>query len=640
MTGYVNSRTLDQAKAKAAALEAIRQGATMEVAAAGVGRTRKWLENMRALDKDYGRQIDAARERRKRAKVDGKDPALYNLGFEEWRKRFLNQDTYPHQRMWIDVLEGRPPKVFHRAITYEPGSERLFLINTPPFHAKSQTITQEYVVYKLCMNPAYRVLIVSETAEAAKKFLFSIKQMLTAPEFVELQEAYGPEGGFRPQRGQGRWGDNQIYLAGRSTDAVDPAAKDPSVQVVGIGGQVYGARTDLAILDDCISDNNAGNFAKQFDWLTRTIMSRGKVGKVIVVGTRIAPADLYGHLRKDEVYVSGKSPWTYIAQPAVLEFTEDPKDWVTLWPKSSRPMDEASDELPDADGMFRAWDGPALNEVRNANRPGVWALVYQQQEVSEDMAFHPMCVWGSVDRRRKPGPLRAGAWGSPYNGMEGMHGVLSVDPAGTGEAFLLAMAVDRIKRDRWVMNAWMGNHTTPSWYADLIEQIVPEYGIQEVVIESNAYASWLIHDERITRFCRDRGVRIVPHATYGNKNDPDFGVASMSSLFGSLRRDNDGRGNETGQFRHAGDNVVHLPDPDMSAGIKALIDQLITWVPGVRGGKLRQDGPMALWFSELRARALILGGGGKQQHHVANKYLSRRDRARRMVIPSRQLYAS
>ena len=632
-------RPADKERAKAGALDAIRLGATMQEAADAVGRTKKWLENCRAEDKEYGAKIDAARARRQNARVAGKDPDLYNLGFEDWRKRFLKQDTYPHQRMWIDVLEGRPPKVFHPAITYLNRSDRLILINTPPFHAKSATITQEYVTYKLCMNPAYRVVIISETAESAKKFLFSIKTMLTSPDFVELQEAYAPEGGFKPQRGDGRWGENQIYLNARGADAVEKAAKDPSVQIVGIGGAIYGARADLTILDDAISDKNAAAFEKQFDWLTRTILSRSKAGKVLVIGTRIAPGDLYSHLLKDEVYVNGKSPWTYIAQPAVLEFSDEPTDWTTLWPKSSKPMDEAADERPGEDGLYRCWDGPALNEVRNANRPGVWALVYQQQQVSEDMTFHPLCVWGSVDRRRKPGPLRAGAWGHPYNGSEGMRCILSIDPAGTGEAFMLAMAVDRMKRERWIMNAWMGNHTKPSWYADLIEQIVPEYGIHDLVVESNAYASWLIHDERIVAYCRDRGVRIVPHATYNNKNDPDFGVASMSSLFGSTRRREAGRGAETGQLDHAGDNVIHLPDPDQSAGIKALIDQLLIWVPGKRGGQLRQDGPMALWFAELRARTYLFGADKPQTTHLPNRYLSRRAAGRRMVIPARELYA-
>lgn len=623
-----------QEQAKEVALLVIARGGTVAEACSEAGRSRKWFENIRATDKDYGVRVDEARARRAAAVTAGRDPELYELGFAQWRKRFLGRDTYPHQQMWIDVLEGRDPTVFHQAITFRLGDPDRIIINTPPGHAKSTTITSDFVTYKLCMNPAFRVIIISKTAEAASKFLYTIKQYLTDPAFIELQMAYAPADGWKPTRGQGRWGSNLIYLAGRSETAVDAAAKDPSVACYGIGSQIYGSRTDLTILDDAVDDTNAHSFEKQFDWLTRTVLSRGRSAKVLVVGTRIAPQDLYSHLLNDDVYTNGRSPWTYMAQPAVLEFHEKPEDWVTLWPRSSQPYDEAGNDEPDDDGLYPAFDGPTLARIRAQNRPGVWALVYMQQQVSDEMTFTPLCVWGSVDRRRKPGPLTAGGWGHPYNGLEGMRSILGIDPAGTGQAFLMALAVDPAKRDRWVMNAWMGDHTRPSWYLERIKEIVPVYGIKEIVIESNAYASWLIHDEAIVAYCRDAGVKILPHRTGNNKSDPDFGVASMSSLFGTSRRKDDGHGNPTGGEMHAGDNVIHIPDPDFSPGVKAFIDQLLVWVPGKSGGRLRQDGVMAAWFCELRARIYINGGDRKQQHHVPNKYLSPRARRRQMVIPA------
>ena len=604
-------------------------GATVEEACTSAGRSRKAYENWRSESEDFRRKADAAKEKAGRLKTTSRDPGLYSLSFADWRKRFVGRETYPHQQMWIDVLEGKPPKVFHPAITYKPGDPRLLCINTPPFHAKSTTITVEYVVYKLCMNPAFRVMLISKTAEMASKFLFSIRQMLTDPNFAELQAAYAPGDGFRPARGEGRWGNNLIYLAGRNLDAADKAAKDPSVQAVGIGGQVYGARADLIILDDCVDDSNAQGYEKQFDWLTRTVMSRAKEGKILVVGTRVAPADLYSHLLNGDTYLSGESPWTYIAQPAVLEFAPDPKDWLTLWPKSHQPLDEAGAEKPDADGMYPAWDGAALFRVRAPNRPGVWALVYMQQQVSEDMTFHPVCVWATVDRRRKPGPLTAGGWGHPANGAEGMRVILSIDPAGTGEAFILCYAVDRTNRKRYVLNAWTGNHTKPSWYADMIEQIHPAYGVHEVVIESNAYASWIIHDERIRAYAQNHGLMITGHYTGRNKQDPDFGVAAMASLFGTRKRKHEG-----GEEVASGDHIIFLPDPDKSPGVKALIEQLLTWVPGKLGKQLRMDGPMALWFAELRSQTYLLGGGvEKPQTHATNRFLAPRRRAQRGVMP-------
>lgn len=614
---------LNKSEAQKVVIREISKGASVNSAMSLVGRTVKTYENWRAEDPEFKAAIDKVRARNSRTDKTV-DPELYELGFVEWRKRFLKSETYPHQQMWIDVLEGRTPDVFHEAITYKPGATNRLIINTPPFHAKSTTITRDYVVYKLCMNPAFRVLIVSKTLDFATKLLFGIKQLLTDPAFAELQAAYAPQGGWKPERGKGAWGDARIYLAGRSAEAVDAGMKDPSVQAVGIQGQIYGSRTDLTILDDAIDDGNAHAYEKQFDWLTRTVLSRGRSAKVLVVGTRIAPNDLYHHLMRDDVYPSGESPWTYLAQPAVLAYADDRNAWTTLWPRSTQPLDEASDDEADENGLYPAWDGPSLYKVRGENRPAMWALVYQQQQTSDDMVFASACVWGCVQRRRKPGPLRAGAPSHPKYGAEGMQIIGSIDPAGTGTAFILVYAYDRTTKNRYVLNAWCANDTVPKWYQEKIAEITPAYGVTEWVIEKQGYSNWIYHDEAIMKYCRERGVKITSHYTgAGNKIDPDFGVASMSSLFGTLQKIDDGR--EVYQK----DGIIELPDPDQSPGVKALIEQLITWVPGVSGAKLRQDGPMALWFAETIARRYVSNGDGPAPTHLRNnRYLSRRAQAR------------
>lgn len=623
---------LTKVQAQRIVVKEIAKGASVTEAMELVDRSPKTYENWRAEDADFKAAIDKARGRKSRAAEKNVDPELFDLDFVTWRKKFLGAETYPHQLMWIDVLEGKEPNVFHSAITYRKGYNNRIIINTPPFHAKSTTITRDYVVYRLCMNPAFRVLIVSKTMDFATKLLFGIKQLLTDPGYAELQAAYAPPGGWRPERGDGRWGASQIYLAGRSSEAVDKAAKDPSVQAVGIGGQIYGTRTDLTILDDAVDDTNVHQYEKQFDWLTRTVLSRGRSAKVLVVGTRIAPTDLYSHLLNDQVYPSGESPWTYLAQPAVLQYGETPDEWVTLWPKSSQPLDEASADEPDDDGLYPAWDGPSLYKVRSENRPAMWSLVYQQQQTSDDMVFASSCVWGCVQRRRKPGPLHAGAMGHPKNGAEGMHIIGSVDPAGTGEAFILVYAYDRQTKRRYVLNAWSSTDTLPKWYQERIAEITPAYGVNEWVIEKQGYSNWIYHDETIMRFCQERGVKISAHYTgAGNKVDPDFGVASMSPLFGTMRKESDGR-----EFFNK-DGLIELPDPDYSAGVKALIDQLVAWVPGVSGAKLRQDGPMALWFAETIARRFAMNGNGPAPTHLKkNKYMSRRAQQRQYTVAPTQ----
>ena len=82
------------------------------------------------------------------------------------------------------------------------------------------------------------------------------------------------------------WKVDTVYLGG---DARDSSEKDPTIQALGMGGQIYGARADLIILDDCITTANAHEWDKQINWLQKEVITRlGKNGKLLIVGTRIA----------------------------------------------------------------------------------------------------------------------------------------------------------------------------------------------------------------------------------------------------------------------------------------------------------------------------------------------------------------
>jgi hypothetical protein len=622
---------LSAAQAKAAIIEGLARGLTVEAACKAASRTIKSHENYRASDKDYARQVDQIRAARKAAKDRGNDETAAALGFEAWRLRYLGQKTYPHQRVWIDVLEGREPADLHESMTYEQGDPSRVLINVPPNHAKSMTLTIEYVTYKVCTNPNIKVIIVSKTQTLAKDFLYAIKQRLTSHRYAELQASYGGTEGFKGK--ESAWTADRIYL---SDELRDSGEKDPTVQAIGMGGQIYGARADLIIVDDAVLLSNAGEYEKQMRWLNQEVSSRlpGGGGRLLVIGTRVAPVDLYRELRNPERYISGKSPWTYLACPAVLEYAEDPKDWVTLWPRAAMPWEGEIDE-PDEEGDYPRWDGAHLLKIQNQYPAQTWALVYMQQEVSEDSVFHPKCVMGSVQGNRRAGPLKAGAWGHPRNGMEGLYIIAAMDPAMTGDTFALVGGVDRASSRRYIMNAWCQSSPTPAWIRDLIKSVTDEYGVNEWVIEQNAFQLFLTHDEEVQAYLRNRGVKLTGHYTGRNKQDPDFGVASLASLFGSLSRMHDG----SGRADHQGDNLIELPRIDGSYGMKNLVEELITWQPGKLGKQLRMDGPMALWFWELRAREVLGVARRRTSQFLDNPYLSQGDKKSRVVIPMGQRYA-
>jgi hypothetical protein len=48
------------------------------------------------------------------------------------------------------------------------------------------------------------------------------------------------------------------------------------------------------------------------------------------------------------------------------------------------------------DGLYPRWNGKHLYAERQAMDAQTWALVYQQQDVSDDATFDPVCVKGST----------------------------------------------------------------------------------------------------------------------------------------------------------------------------------------------------------------------------------------------------
>jgi hypothetical protein len=535
------------------------------------------------------------------------DP-VFRLERKARRQRVTAKRCRTNYRVIDSVTPAGRGRVKCISVT-SPGN--LYLIGDgliPTHNAKSMTITIDYTTYRICMNPNVRIIIVSKTQAQAKKFLYAVKKRLTDRKWTRLQAVFAPEGGFK---GTGEWSANKIYVGHADSDE-----KDPTVEALGIGGQIYGARADLIILDDVADVGNAHEFEKQINWLDQDVDSRLYDGKLLVVGTRVGTQDIYSELMNDERYLDGTSPWTHLAQPAVLHFADDPKDWVTLWPRATRPLDEASGETPGDDGMYRAWDGERLKSIRSSRSAKIWALVYQQQTAtSEDQTFKPVCVWGSVSRRRKPGPLAAGAWGHPRNGGQGMYTIASMDPAMTGDTFTLVGKVDRTENRRFIENCWVQPTPSPTYIRETIKRVTDEYGVNEWVIEKNAFQVFLTTDPEINAFLASRGVKLTPHYTSKNKMDPDFGVASVAPLFGSTRRIHEGAGREV----FNSDNLLELPDPDYSQGVKTLVEELLLWVPGKRGKDLRQDGPMALWFFELRARVML--GYGREQGQAAQTHM-------------------
>ena len=101
----------------------------------------------------------------------------------------------------------------------------------------------------------------------------------------------------------------------------------------------------------------------------------------------------------------------------------------------------------------------------------------------------------------------------------------------------------------------------------------------------------------------------------------------MAALFGTER---DGK--------YQDDALIELPSSEGNEHVKSLINQLITWSPGVKKTQAT-DCVMALWFCEIRVKELIQQMGFAQSHNY-NKYATRAGIRQRGVVNLDELAAA
>lgn len=610
---------------KNAYLELMAKGFIQAEALDALGANRSTLAYWKKTDSKFKEDLD--RRMQIRGAMSGKEVDLTASeqmrmdivpDFPEFCEDYLGMKLFPHQLQWYDILEGREPRDLHPSQLYKPGDPGMIIVNTPPEHAKSTTITVAYTTWRICQDPNIRIILVSQTQEMAKRFLRAIKDRLASenPAYKKLQRAFAPDGGF--DANSSSWTADAIYV---NAEVRDSGEATPTCQALGINGQIYGNRADLIIFDDTVTGKNAHEYEKQIDWIQREVLNRLTYpgGTILLVGTRLAPVELYSEIQKPEWYGQDEeSPWTYLTQPAVLEFADDPEDWVVLAPWSNRPpVSAGARRLVEAneDGLYPWHSGKSLARRRATASPQNWAMVYQQEQVTPDAIFKTKDVIGCIDGMRAAGPMVSGAPGHRLNGQEGCYVIGGFDPAMTGNSAAIVMAVDRMTGHRWVLDVWTKPKQKPEDLFNKIKEWTVKYRVNEWVIEKNAMNMMVSRNADLRNFCASRGCIIKEHFTGNNKHDYHLGVASMSMLF-------DG-------WEH-GKNMIRLPSRSQAEGVKMLIEQLTTWFPET---KAKTDTVMALWFAEGRARELVDElSNGAQQFHQENPWLSLRDKTKQMTV--------
>jgi len=600
------SLKIPKAEAQVRVLEMIRGGAKIAPAMAAVGRSealyRDWMSEPQF--RDQIRTIRAIRSATaERAPVPD---------FPTFARQYLRQPLATHHLRIVDVLEGKPPREMHPSIRYHKGRPNYVLANMPPEHGKTTQFTINYATWAIHRNPHIRIVLISKSLDMAKRFLHAVTGRLTGHQYAEMHVKFAPEGVWRDP--DGSWTKNLIYVAG--ADAGEP---HPTVQALGWTGHIYGSRADLIVIDDITDLASAGQWPQMMDYIAQDVDSRiGDTGQLLVVGTRVAADDIYKHLRDDLVDEDGTPVFTYLAQPAVLDYAETSRQWTVLWPER--------------------WDGPKLARKKAFQRnEHKWALVFQQADVDEDSVFPPQALQCAVNRLRPPGKMTEGFPSGRPGGMDGLYVIGGLDPATSGHTAALVIGVERATKRRYLLDGFDKANCSPREMMEKVKELTTRLGVKTWVIETNAFQKFLTQLDEFKNWLFSNGIRIRPHNTGNNKFDDQFGVAAMAGLFlscGTPR--NDGSGEWT---RTPDSALISLPTPRLSRVTSLLIEQLATWHPTEMRQRQTQDLVMALWFTELEARAW-LGVDRQTQHYTRSQGATRGDLAGRRVINLNELAAA
>lgn len=223
--------------------------------------------------------------------------ALLRSDFESFLRRCL-----------LTLNPGMPflPNWHIKAITYQlervrRGEVNRLIINMPPRHLKSLTVSVAFPAFLLGLEPWHRIFAISYGSELSLKHARDFRAIVTAPWYGRA---------FPKMR-----------IARDTEDTVITSLKGFR-QATSVGGSLTGMGGKLFIIDDPLKPLDAQSEparSRVNQWIFNTLMSRldnKQTGVIIVVMQRVHMDDLSGFL------ASSSAEWEILSLPAIAEVDE------------------------------------------------------------------------------------------------------------------------------------------------------------------------------------------------------------------------------------------------------------------------------------------------------------------------------
>lgn len=250
-----------------------------------------------------------------------------------------------HHLFWIGLLEKMEARAF---------KQRKLLLLAPPNMAKSTYVSLIFVKWYLGRHPTHSILFLTSADTNAGFFGSTVRAGLS--EDFRHRNVF-PEAACRPNVKRG-WSSDGAFLMGTPLHQKDPAYRN-----VGWGASIIGARANVVIVDDPLSQKAAESpteqsFAKRYHDMTVVprlqrpddagVNNVIDEGIEIAVMTRWVEDDLAGHFMTQEDF--NPDEWLIYAIPGVAEENDpigrEPGEplWPERFPLSFYQQERARDE--------------------------------------------------------------------------------------------------------------------------------------------------------------------------------------------------------------------------------------------------------------------------------------------------------
>lgn len=431
-----------------------------------------------------------------------------------------------------DEKTGKPIRqaAYHEGMQRECDEHDRLVLWAHVEGGKSTQLTVGRGLWELGKDPGLRTVIVSATAKQSGKVCRAMAR------YIETSQALRRV--FPRLVKSEPWWPSQALTVERPF-----VSKDPSVQAIGVHGNILGARIDRAYLDDILSHENVRTEAQRievYDWFMSTISGRiSEAGRVYFVGQAWHPGDIMHRLEKEG--------WHAVRYPVVDAFGN------LAWPER--------------------W---GLKRVNKFKRYGM--LEYNRQLLCiarDDAESRFKLEWIELCKERGDGLGTMHSLAEIPEGCAIYTGVdLAVQRHSGADLTVLFTVLVHPNGDRQVLNVESGR-----WAAgDIISKIVSVYvrfgGI--IIVENNGAQQYILD---LTREVTAATIR--PFTTGKNKAHPEFGVESLAAEL------------EAGKWIIPNDGGVCEPEVDR-------------WISGMLSydpQKHTPDHVMAAWFAREGARS-------------------------------------